>query len=125
MSKQSIPHPYTINVREFAVGPRHDPDPYGATEVTITLRDGTKAAFYTDGLGARRANFYSDYQTLPVLSMEWTEGWTKEDHQRCRNMELKANLRAKRILGIRFDDAESEFNATAGEDPMGPASRYI
>lgn len=126
MSFPPVPGTPTVTVREWAIGPSHDP--YSAWEITLSLQDGTKGMFYSDGLGRRSVEFFSDYDDEPVRSFEWYDGARPEEMRRSKLLLLKANLLAKRIVGKRFDEAEQKWEeqqSAIQEDPMGPASRYI
>ena len=92
-------HEMNISIRTGTIGPAHDP--YGTEEIRITDGDRT-AKMYTDGLGANRFELLEG--KFPMRSESWFDG----DRQ-AATWRLRADLLAKRFVGISFSAAEELY----------------
>lgn len=103
-----------------SIGPAHDP--YGYTEVVLKLPFNKEGRWYQDGLG--RTRWYVDDDCGYSRSGQFVENTGTE--LRAKLETLKANLCAKRMFGVTFEEAERLLHeAPSARDPMGPASRYL
>ena len=105
----------TIKMREWSIGPSHDP--YSAMEVVITNpATGARAELYEDGLGQRRAKFTAPIAGAEVSRREqwWHQGGSFDQRS------LKANLLARRTTGQSFDDAIDAYYESARHQPSDP-----
>ena len=100
-------------VREWSIGPAYDP--YSATEITLTKPNGDAACYYSDGLGRNRVHLASDHNER---SLEWFTGFSSDEGRNARAQELKAQLLARRLMGVTFDDAYYEW-VHSDPDPKG------
>jgi hypothetical protein len=98
---------FIITLRTGTIGPAHDP--YGTTRVTVNAPNGDHATLYTNGLGMCRAEFRSGTDGgRSARAIEWFDAG--HDDRRARQCELKANLIARRSIGLRFDEAERVYH---------------
>lgn len=103
-----------------AIGPAHDP--YGYTEVVLKLPFNKEGRWYQDGLG--RTRWYVDDDCGYSRSGQFVEDTGKE--LRAKLETLKANLCAKRLFGVTFEEAERLLHeASEARDLEYLAPRYI
>lgn len=105
-----------VKEKQWHIGPHHDP--YQATLLILYLPGGTEAHRYHDALGCNRVTLYQQHEK--VREEEWFD--ISQPHFRCRD--TKANLLAKRHIGMRFDDAEDALVAAERHMPDVPTFGY-
>ena len=112
-----------VEVRERNIGAAHDP--YGETEVALSLPNGDHATYLYNGLGLNRATFYSELNG-PEPGREFTWYFQCEvDHPAHKEKMAEADAIAKQVFGVTFGEAYEHYCENYEEDPFGPASRYI
>jgi len=112
-----------VEVRDRSIGPAHDP--YGQTEVMLSLPDGTYATYLHNGLGTNKASFYSDTNgSEPVRAFDWHYIGLSDESVHKENM-VRVNTVAKQVFGVSFDEAYEHYCEHYEEDPMGSPSKYI
>lgn len=96
------------------IGPAHDP--YGQTKQQLSLPDGTKATYLTNGLGMHTVTFTSDHNGVvrEFRCVDDKPEFLPEVDAICRQ-----------LFGTTFDEAYHKYLNDWEPDPMGSLSRYI
>lgn len=107
-----------VRGRQYQIGSPHDP--YSAEELTIVnSSSGAKVILKTNGLGQNKVEFYAPSALRPFYFIDLMTNPEKK---------LKADLLARRLVGVDLDSAEHRLYqqmCAELEDPIGPISRYI
>lgn len=125
--KMTLSNGVELTVNEWTIGSRHDP--YSAKSLSLDIPSlFMHAEMYDDGLGRNRVTVV--IADVVMHEREWFYcGGGAESRNKDRCNTTYANLLARKYLGVRFDDAEHEFdermNKLECRDPYGPPSKYI
>ena len=90
-----------VEVRERNIGAAHDP--YGETEVALSLPNGDHATYLYNGLGLNRATFYSELNG-PEPVREFTWYFQSEVDQPLH----KEKMAEAEVTGLENEDNEDE-----------------
>lgn len=113
--KVKVPSLRTIQYREWNIGPAHDP--YGASELTVTLGDKT-AVYYEDGLGRSKLKLFEGSQLVREDEHQDCFEHSDEGLRQNRQAFLKTDIMFRRHVGIDIMDAREEHDRNYVEDPI-------
>jgi len=91
-----------VQIHDWNIGPAHDP--YSASLITLK-KDDISCECYNDGLGRDWVQVLKG--DVVIVRREWNFFQTSPLQRRLNT--LYSNLLARRYVGKRFDEAESEY----------------